>query len=360
MSWLRGALGLGSTPAEVVFAENKWRLLRYQPVPGVAQLRTPVLLVPSLINRHYVLDLLPERSFARWLLGQGHPLHVIDWGTPGPEDRLLSFDDYCDGYLGRAVRKVAAAAPDGRAHVLGYCLGGTLAAIHTAARPEHVSSLALLAAPIAFARGGLMAEWTRGEAFDVRALVDGFGNVPWPLMQLAFHALRPTLGASKVVGLLGRVTDRDAWRTFLALEAWGNDNVSFPGGCYAEYIERLYRQDAFILGALLLSGRPAHPRAIRCPLFTVSFAHDHIVPPACAEAIVAATSSADVRALRLGGGHVGAVVSRRAESELWQPLSRWWAERDAATAKRVTVSRRPHRATPPASPRGRAGDCAAG
>jgi len=340
VSWLRGALGLGSTPADVVHAENKWRLLRYRPLPGVAQRRTPVLMVPSLINRHYVLDLLPERSFARWLLGQGHALHVIDWGTPGDEDRLLGFDDYCDGYLGRALRKVARAAPDRRAHLFGYCLGGTLAAIHAAARPEHVASLALIAAPFAFAHGGLLGEWTRSATFDVRALVDGFGNVPWPLMQLAFHALKPTLGASKLLGLVSRLESKDAWRTLLALEAWGNDNVSFPGGCYAEYVERLYRQDAFVRGEMRLSGRPAAPASIRCPLFVVSFAQDHIVPPASAEAIAGITGSSDVRPLRLGGGHVGAVVSHRAERELWQPLSRWWAERDAPLTRRVVVTHR--------------------
>jgi polyhydroxyalkanoate synthase subunit PhaC len=340
VSWLRGALRLGSTPADVVHAENKWRLLRYRPLPGVAQRRTPVLMVPSLINRHYVLDLLPERSFARWLLGQGHPLHVIDWGTPGDEDRLLGFDDYCDGYLGRALRKVAWAAPDRRAHLLGYCLGGTLAAIHAAARPEHVASLALFAAPISFAQGGLLGEWTRSPTFDVRALVDGFGNVPWPLMQLTFHALKPTLGASKLVGLFSRLGSKEAWRTFLALEAWGNDNVSFPGGCYAEYVERLYQEDAFVRGEMRLSGVRAAPASIRCPLFVVSFAHDHIVPPASAEAIEGITGSRDVRALRLRGGHVGAVVSGRAARDLWEPLSRWWVERDAPLPRRAVVTRR--------------------
>ena len=78
---------VGTTPADVVHTENKWRLLRYRRGDHPARFQTPVLLVPSLINRHYVLDLLPDRSFAGWLVAQGHDVFLVDWGTPGGEDR---------------------------------------------------------------------------------------------------------------------------------------------------------------------------------------------------------------------------------------------------------------------------------
>ena len=106
----RGRPQVGLTPADVVHRENKWRLLRYR--PRKLKYETPVLLVPSLINRHYVLDLMPGKSFAEYLVGRGHDVYIIDWGTPGPEDRHLTFDDICDGYLGRAVRAVAPDAPN--------------------------------------------------------------------------------------------------------------------------------------------------------------------------------------------------------------------------------------------------------
>src|SRR5580698_4025222 len=125
---------VGSTPADVVHAENKWKLLRYRRATP-PRYGTPVLMVPSLINRHYVLDLLPGKSFAEWLLARGFDVYCIDWGSPGDEDRFLTFDDICDGYLGRAVRTVARTAKGGKAHLLGYCMGGILASIYTAARP---------------------------------------------------------------------------------------------------------------------------------------------------------------------------------------------------------------------------------
>lgn len=334
---------VGATPSTVMHRENKWRLLRYDAAPGGVKHRTPVLLVPSLINRHYVLDLQPGKSLTEYLVAQGHDVWTIDWGTPGPEDRHLSFDDVCDVYLGRAIRKVAAASPRGQAHVLGYCLGGTLAAIHTAARPEHVASLTLVAAPVRFHDDGLLSVWLRNPHFDVGALVDAFGNVPWQLMQGAFQMLRPTLGMSKTVHFLDRAWDDRYLEGFFALETWGNDNVSFPGQCFREYAERLYRDDAFALGSFELNGRPARMESIRCPVLAVTFEHDNIVPWKSAATVLDRVKSKDTERIHLPGGHVGAMTSRSAAEALWPRMSSWWAARDAASAGGITTSTREKR-----------------
>jgi polyhydroxyalkanoate synthase len=327
----RGYPAVGQTPADEVFRENKWRLLRFRnPKP---RYRTPILLVPSLINRWYILDLQPGRSFAEWLVGRGHDVYVIDWGTPGPEDRYLTFDDVCDRYLGRAIRQVARRGADGVAHVLGYCLGGTLAAIHTAARPDKVASLVALAAPVDFHDDGLLSIWTRSPTFDVGAIIDAFGNVPWPLMQASFHLLKPTLNLAKAVTAIDRAWDDEFMDGFLATEKWGTDNVSFPGECYRRYIDELYRGNALVRGTFTLSGTPARLEAIDCPTLAVTFEHDHIVPPASAAALLAKIASPDQARLHLPGGHVGAVVSRKAGTTLWPKLSEWWAERDTDDAR---------------------------
>lgn len=323
---------VGQTPADVVHLENKWRLLRYRPRPEGPRHATPILLVPSLINRHYVLDLHPGRSLAAYLVGRGHDVFIIDWGTPGNEDRYLTFDDICDRYLGRAIRKTARHAPDGRTHVLGYCLGGTLAAIHAAARPRHVASLVALAAPIAFDDDGLLARWTRTPSFDIDALIDGMGNVPWPLMQASFYMLRPTLELAKLVSMLDRAWDDEFLDSFLAVERWGSDNISFPGECYRRYIKELYRGNALVQGTFRLSGIPARLASVTCPTLAVTFEHDHIVPPASAAVLLDLVSAADRQRIHLPGGHVGAVISRKATRGLWPALSEWWAARDAAPA----------------------------
>lgn len=338
----RGPPPVGLTPADEIWRENKWRLLRYRPVRA-DRLRTPILLVPSLINRWYILDLQPGRSFVEYLVAQGHDVLCIDWGTPEDEDRHVTFDDVCQRYLGRAIRKAAALGPDGVVHVLGYCLGGTLATIHAAANPERIASLVALAAPIDFTHAGLLATWTRIPTFDVGALVEGFGNVPWPLMQASFHLLRPTSNLTKVVSLLDRAWDDEFLDGFLATERWGNDNVSFPGACYRRYIEELYRGNQLVTGQFHLAGRPARLDAIDCPVLAVTFEHDHIVPTASATALLAGVSSPDRDRLHLGGGHVGAVVSRKAAAGLWPHLSRWWAARDTNAARGLTDDESPLR-----------------
>ena len=326
---VRDRLPVGATPAQVIHRENKWSLLRYTPPEDGPRYQTPVLLVPSLINRHYVLDLMPGKSFAEYLVGQGHDVYIIDWGTPGPEDRYLTFDDICDTYLGRAVRAVARRSEQGKAHVLGYCMGGTLASIYTARRPEHVASLLALAAPVQFVQEGLLAAWTDPKIFDVDALVDGCGNIPWPLMQASFQLLKPTLNMNKATYMVDRAWDDEFLDGFFAIETWANDNVSFPGECYRRYIKELYQQDLLVKGEFALGGRPVRLEDISCPTLTICFKHDHIVPRASAAALHEQISSPDRTILELGGGHVGAVISRKASQGLWPTMSSWWAERDA-------------------------------
>lgn len=335
----RAAPRVGTTPADTIHRENKWRLLRYRPRAEGLAYRTPVLLVPSLINRYYVLDLQPGRSFAEYLVGRGHDVSIIDWGTPGPEDRYLELDEFCDRYLRRAIARSAAAAGSRQVHVLGYCLGGTMAAIHTALRPERVASLVALAAPIRFSEAGILADWTRSPGFDVDALVDAFGNVPWPLMQASFHLMRPTLPLAKLATLVDRAWDDHFLDGFFATERWGNDNVSLPGNAFRRTIRELYRGDALAGGTLEMSGRRVDLGAIRCPTLAVTFAHDHIVPSASAAALLDCVGAADTELLQLSGGHVGAVVSRRAAEGLWPTLSRFWAERDQPPYRREPPAR---------------------
>jgi polyhydroxyalkanoate synthase subunit PhaC len=327
-SWFRDARGrVGQTPCDVVHEENGWRLLRYRARPGGLAHRTPIVMVPSLINRHYVLDLMPGKSLVEWLVARGHDVLCLDWGAPADEDRYRDFDD-TDRAIGRALTVACRLSGRPRAHLLGYCIGGTLTVMHAARWPERVASLAVLAAPVSFRDAGILGAWTRTKSFDVAALVDATGNVPWQLMQSAFLLLRPTLGLSKAVGVLDKFWDDTFLDGFFALETWGNDNVSMPGAFYRRYITELYRGDALIAGRFSLAGRPLRLGDVRCPTLAVTFEHDNIVPAASAACLLDLVGTADKRRIHLPGGHVGAVVSRKACQALWPQLAAWWAERD--------------------------------
>ena len=321
---------VGQTPADVVHEENKWRLLRYVPRAEGLVTRTPILLVPSLINRHYVLDLMPGKSFAESLVAAGHDVYIIDWGTPEAEDRFVSFEDIVVGAIGRALRVSTRLAGTEDAHVLGYCLGGTLAVLHAALEPQRVRSLTLVAAPVDFHDDGQLSHWTRTTSLDTSAFVDGAGNVPWQLMQGAFQLLRPTLPLVKAVSLAQKAWDEPFLDGFFAIETWGNDNVSFPGACWRTYVEELYRKNALMNGTLRLGGRAVLMKSVRCPILCVTFEHDEIVPHRSASVLLDHVSSTDKENLHVPGGHVGAMVSSSAARKLWPKLRAFWAARDAA------------------------------
>ena len=321
---------VGATPADVIHRENKWRILRYRPDPEATPLETePILLVPSLINRHYVLDLMPGKSFVEFLVGRGHDVYIIDWGTPGDEDRYLTFDDFCYTYLGRAIRKVAARSPTGKTHVLGYCLGGTLTTIYAALDSSRIASMITLAAPVDFHDEGLLSTWSRLPSLDLDALVDGTGNIPWQLMQTGFHLLRPTMNLSKAVYMLDRAWDDRFLDGFFAIETWSNDNVRFPGEAFRRYIKELYQRNLLVKEKFTVAGRVVRLSEISCPTLAVSFSHDNIVPAQSVEALLDHIDPDMGEVLELRGGHVGAVVSSRASTSLWPKLSDWFIGEDA-------------------------------
>jgi polyhydroxyalkanoate synthase len=140
--------------------------------------------------------------------------------------------------------------------------------------------------------------------------------------------LRPTLWPAKTVQLLDRAWDDEFLETFLATERWGHDNVSFPGACYVRYIEELYRRNKLITGGFTVAGRPSELSAIKCPVLALAFESDNIVPLASAAPLVDRVASTDKQLVVQGGGHVGAVVSRKAAGRLWPVMSGFWAQRD--------------------------------
>lgn len=315
---------VGATPHTVVWHENKWRLLRFVARAQGLTHQTPILLVPSLINRHYVLDLTPGKSFAEFLVQQGFDVFCIDWGTPADEDRYVTFDDIVDRALGRALTKTCAAAGRPQVHVLGYCLGGTLSAIHAALHPEKVASLTCVAAPVAFVHAGVMRRWLTDSGFDIDALVNGFGLLPAALLQASFGLLRPTLPLAKAVNVVDRAWNDKFLDGYLALETWANDNVAIPGAFYRTYVRDLYQKDLLGQRALVVAGRAVDLGQIRCPVLCVTFGIDAIAPAACCAPLLDWVGSDHKQLIEFEGSHVGGMTSSPAAKGLWPRLAQFW------------------------------------
>jgi polyhydroxyalkanoate synthase len=323
-SFLRMPEWMAATPAEIVWQRRSVRLLRYRfPESASPAVEVPLFLVPSMINRHYVMDLMKGHSLVEHLLGEGVPLYLIDWGRAADEDRFLDFDYCIEHLLGAAVERACRHAGVQRVSLLGYCMGATLAAIYAALHPERTENLVNLAGPIDFDKGDALFQWTDERWFDPDLVVDAFGNIPAALMQGSFAWLVPTAGAQKLLALLDRGEDRQFMRIFTAIEKWTNDNVPFPGEAYRKYIRDLFQKNLLVKGELEIYGRAVQLSAIRCPVLVIIASRDHIVPGPSAVPLTGLCGSKDATAVELPGGHVGIVVGSGTSRHLWPALDRW-------------------------------------
>jgi polyhydroxyalkanoate synthase len=317
---------LAPTPRDVIHREGTAALYRFRRPAGVeAAPALPVLLVPSLINRWYVLDLRARASVVEALTTGGLDTFCLDWGVPRDEDRYLTWDDVL-ARLARAVRIVRRTTGAPRVGLLGYCMGGTLAGIHTALEPDTVAALINLAGPFDFARGGLLATMTDPRWFDAEAIAAA-GNVSPTQMQSGFVALRPTLSLSKQVNLLDRGHEANNREAFLALESWSSDNIPFPAAAYTTYIRDLYQGNLLVQGRHHARGRRVDLGAIRCPVLTVAADRDAICPVDAARGLMDHCGARDTELLTVSGGHVGAVVGTKASQVLYPAIVRWLRSR---------------------------------
>lgn len=281
----------------------------------------PLLLIPSMINRWYVLDLRPGASLVEALVGAGIDVWCLDWGIPEAEDRFLDWEMVL-ARLGRAVRRVKRESGSDKLAVLGYCMGGTLTTIYAAQHASDFAALVTLATPVDFQRGGQLRCMVEPQWFDVDAIADA-GNVAPVQMQAGFVALRPTIDLGKVMAMPDLATDARARDAFLALDEWASDNIPFPAEAYRRYIRELYQQNQLVSGTHRVAGRSVSLGAIKCPTLVITASRDTICPPAAATALLDHISSTDKDVLEVSGGHVGAVVGSRAAKDMYPALARW-------------------------------------
>jgi poly(3-hydroxyalkanoate) synthetase len=300
----------------VAWAEGSARLLDYGG-PGI-----PVLVVPSLVNRAYVLDLAPGASFLRWLAANGARPLLLDHGWPDEGERRFTLTDHIAGRIMRAAG--AAAALAGRPPVLaGYCMGGTMAVAAAAQHPAAFAALAAFAAPWDFhaADGGAQGASLAALLPVLEPLLAFDSTLPVDALQALFAALDPYAIAEKYRGFAGLDPASERARRFVALEDWLNDGMPLAAPVARECLAEWYGANAPARGAWRVAGLPVDPRAITIPAFVAIPARDRIVPPESAEPLAAALPRAATH--RPAAGHIGMVAGHSAERALWQPFMRW-------------------------------------
>ena len=238
-----------------IWREGTTRLLDY----GEGGEGAPVLVVPSLINRAYVLDLMAEKSLLRWLAGNGLRPLLVDWDQPGAVERRFGLTDYIAGRLEAALD--AAVGLAGRpVAVMGYCMGGLLALTLAARRPRQVSALALLATPWDFhaerpEQGHLLGALMP----SLGALFQPWGELPVEVLQTLFASLDPLLALRKFTRFAALAERDPRAREFVALEDWLNDGVPLALPVAEDCLAGWYGANTTMRGAWRLGGRAGDP-----------------------------------------------------------------------------------------------------
>ncbi len=300
--------GVALTPGKVVHRNRLMELIRYEPTTPRVR-KEPLLVVPSWIMKFYILDLTPDDSLVRYLVGKGHTVYMVSWRNPGSEDRELGLDDYLDLGVLDALRVVESRHPRTRVHAAGYCLGGTLLAMAAALLGKRhdpvLKSVTLLAAEVDFQQPGELGLFIdESQIALLEDLMAERGYLDGREMAGAFQMIdSKDLVWSKLVHeyLMGAQTPVNAMR------AWNADATRLPARMHSEYLRRLYLENQLAEDAYTALGERVSLRDICTPLFVVATEHDHVSPWQSVYKVLRLAHATSDFVLVSGGHNVGIV-----------------------------------------------------
>jgi polyhydroxyalkanoate synthase len=288
-------------------------------IGGVAGI--PVLFVPSLVNRGWVLDLVPGQGMLSWLAGRGIHPYRVEWGAPGDDERAFDIARYIELRLEPALAEVTRRS--GRPPILvGYCMGGLLALAAAIRRRDAIGGLVLLATPWDFhaenaARSAAIGTFYRA----ARPLLDVWGEFPIDAIQALFATHDPIVALRKFRRFASLDAASVEARNFVALEDWLNDGVALTLPVADEAMLGWYEANLPGQGKWSVGGTPIDPAALDVPTLVVVPSGDRLVPPRSAAAVLPGLRHPTRLDIPLG--HIGMVVGRSAERALWSPLADW-------------------------------------
>jgi len=278
-----------------------------------------VLVVPSLVNRYYILDLEPESSFLADLARRGYAPFVVDWDAPGPEEQGFDLTRYIAGRLEGALDAVRR-EPGGPIIVVGYCMGGNLALGLALRRQADIAALACLATPWDFhADGQTQAQLIGAIGRSMDPLFQALGEMPVDVLQSLFASLDPL----SILAKFRRFAEMqgDQARKFVALEDWLNDGVGLAAPVARECLTQWYGENTTALGKWLIAGEPVRPEGLHLPALAMVPAADRIVPPKSALGLAQRLPQCET--MTPAAGHIGMMVGGSARAKVWDPLDAW-------------------------------------
>jgi polyhydroxyalkanoate synthase len=317
-----GAIEVGSTPNEIVHEARLYRLLHYRPMVSKTA-KTPILFVYALINRSYILDLQPDKSWIRNLLGQGFDIYLIDWKTPAQVDKYVSFDDYVNEYIDDCVEFVRTKTSVNKITLHGYCMGATMSAIYSTVHEDKIRNLATIA-PVIDSNQDTTVLGNFSRHLDADRMFNSIGNLPSEQLYALFSTLKPfKQGVNKYFNLVENIDNEEFVQNFLRVEKWLYDTPPIAGETFRQWITDIYQRNLLVANEMKIGNEIIDLSKIKIPLLNIVAEEDHLVSPQCSASLNDAVSSLDKRLMRFHTGHVGLIASSYSQNNVLPKVGQW-------------------------------------
>jgi polyhydroxyalkanoate synthase len=302
-------VNMATTPGKVIFQNDLMQLIQYAPTTENV-LRTPLLIVPPWINKFYILDLRPEKSFIKWCVDQGVTVFVISWVNPDRNLGAKTWEDYMKEGPLAAMDAIERATGEMKVHTMGYCVGGTLLATTLAwlaeKRRVRVTSATFLAAQVDFTHAGDLLVFVDEDQISAleRDMRDS-GILEGGKMAMAFNMLRSNdLIWSYVVSnyLKGQPPSS------FDLLHWNSDATRMPAANHSYYLRNCYLENRLSAGSMVLDNTLLDLSKVKVPVYNLATREDHIAP---ADSVLYGSQffGGPVKYVLSGSGHIAGVVN---------------------------------------------------
>lgn len=320
------------TPGQVVYENELIQLIQYSPATAEVSAR-PLVMVPPCINKFYILDLQPENSLVAYAVASGQTVFMVSWRNVGPELGHLTWDDYLEKGVFRALAVAKEITHSDRVNALGFCIGGTLLgaalAVLAAKGEDLVASATFLTTMLDFSDTGRIGVFVDEASVAAREAAIGAGGIlSGAELAQAFSSLRandlvwPYVVRNYLMGQRPPAFD---------LLYWNADGTNLPGPMFCYYLRHTYLENKLSQpGALSNCGQPVDLRRIRVPVFVYSSREDHIVPWRSAYRTLGLVSGEKTFVLG-ASGHIAGVINAPGKK---QRRSHWAGENYSADPDR--------------------------
>lgn len=317
-----GMADTSRTPSVVIDESHKSTLHRYVPSNGTAH-GDPILLVPPLGSQSTCFDLRRGCSLAEHFVADGRPTYLVDYGEMRLSDRELGIEFWVNEVVPNAIRKVSEDAGGAPVHLVGWCLGGLLAMLTTAAHPElPIKSVVMVASPFDLSKHTMIAplrsagKYTGGRV--IGSVLKVLGGLPSQIVGPAFKATSLTTYLKKPITLIKHRDDREFLAQVEAVDGLMNSMLAYPGRATLQVYQRLVQRNELADGKIQGPNKLVDLADVRVPVMNIAGTSDVLVPVAVAHHVgELLPNSPEVRLEVAPGGHLGVLTGRSAQKTTW-------------------------------------------